>query len=219
MEHNKHPLEPSSRRTSTTAAGSSDNHGNANTSHNDSINSSHLDPDHAAHRSSSESYHPPFLVRSRSQAEKERMQRQLEQQKRTKSPYDTLRRVYERYSTSALLENKAAVARDHLANERTFLAWLRTSLSLVTVGVAITQLYKLSPDGVHAHSGRAIGATFVVLSIVFLYMANARYFHSQVALTKDRFPASRGAVLFGSTAVLAILIAMFVVIILDQKSS
>lgn len=50
-------------------------------------------------------------------------------------------------------------------------------------------------------------------------MANARYFHSQVALTKDRFPASRGAVLFGSTAVLAILIAMFVVIILDQKSS
>lgn len=71
----------------------------------------------------------------------------------------------------------------------------------------------------HAHSGRAIGATFVVLSIVFLYMANARYFHSQVALTKDRFPASRGAVLFGSTAVLAILIAMFVVIILDQKSS
>lgn len=126
-----------------------------------------------------------------------------------------------------------------IANERTFLAWLRTSLSLVTVGVgkheclilvyyvahfkychvAITQLYKLSPDGVHAHSGRAIGATFVVLSIVFLYMANARYFHSQVALTKDRFPASRGAVLFGSTAVLAILIAMFVVIILDQKSS
>lgn len=44
------------------------------------------------------------------------MQRQLEQQKRTKSPYDTLRRVYERYSTSALLENKAAVARDHLGN-------------------------------------------------------------------------------------------------------
>lgn len=116
MEHDKHPLEPSSRRTSTTAAGSSGNHGNTNTSHNDSINSSHLDPDNAAHRSSSESYHPPFLVRSRSQAEKERMQRQLEQQKRTKSPYDTLRRVYERYSTSALLENKAAVARDHLGN-------------------------------------------------------------------------------------------------------
>lgn len=113
MEHNKHPLDHSSRRTSTTAACSSEN----NTNINDSINTcSHLESDNAAHRSSSESYHPPFLVRSRSQAEKEHMQRQLEQQKRTKSPYDTLRRVYEKYSTSALLENKAAVARDHLGN-------------------------------------------------------------------------------------------------------
>ena len=115
-QHDKHPLEPSSRRTSTTAACSSNNHTNTNTNNNESINSCHLDSDHACHRSSSESYRPPFLVRSRSQAEKERMQRQLEQQKRTKSPYDTLRRVYERYSTSALLENKAAVARDHLGN-------------------------------------------------------------------------------------------------------
>lgn len=113
MEHNKHPLDHSNRRTSTTAACSSEN----NTNINDSINTcSHLESDNAAHRSSSESYHPPFLVRSRSQAEKERMQRQLEQQKRTKSPYDTLRRFYEKYSTSALLENKAAVARDHLGN-------------------------------------------------------------------------------------------------------
>ena len=88
-------------------------------------------------------------------------------------------------------------------------------LSLV-YHIAITQLYNLNPSN-NAHAGRAVGATFVILSIVFLYMANARYFHSQVALTKDHFPASRGAILFGSTAVLAVLIAMFVLIIIDQK--
>ncbi|KAJ8292710.1 hypothetical protein OF846_003985 [Rhodotorula toruloides] len=41
------------------------------------------------------------------------------------------------------LENKGAVARDHLAGERTFLAWLRTSLALASIGIAITQLFRL----------------------------------------------------------------------------
>ena len=39
------------------------------------------------------------------------------------------------------LENKGSVARDHLALERTFLAWLRTSLAFASIGIAITQLY------------------------------------------------------------------------------
>lgn len=41
------------------------------------------------------------------------------------------------------LQNEGSVARDHLASERTFLAWLRTSLSLVSIGIAITQLLAL----------------------------------------------------------------------------
>ncbi|GAA6003265.1 hypothetical protein JCM10207_001833 [Rhodosporidiobolus poonsookiae] len=41
------------------------------------------------------------------------------------------------------LDNKGSVARDHLASERTFLAWLRTSLGLASVGIAITQLFRL----------------------------------------------------------------------------
>ncbi|SPO21088.1 uncharacterized protein UTRI_00565 [Ustilago trichophora] len=41
------------------------------------------------------------------------------------------------------LQNEGSVARDHLASERTFLAWLRTSLSLVSIGIAVTQLFQL----------------------------------------------------------------------------
>ncbi|KAG0194090.1 hypothetical protein DFQ28_001582 [Apophysomyces sp. BC1034] len=47
---------------------------------------------------------PPFLVRTRSKIEKDELHQKLQQQKKTKSPY----------SASILLENKAAVARDHL---------------------------------------------------------------------------------------------------------
>ncbi|GAA5809021.1 hypothetical protein MFLAVUS_002423 [Mucor flavus] len=178
---------------------------------------------------------PPFLVRTKTREEKDMMRQQFKNQEslKDKRPYGWLQRFYARFSTSFMLENKAATARDHLApilipdflltaNERTFLAWLRTSLSLITVGVAITQLYHLTPPGeqnqvTHAKAGKSLGATFVVFSILFLYFANARYFHAQIALTKGQFPASRGAVIFGSTCILAVLIAMFIVILLDMK--
>ncbi|KAL2821256.1 PF02656 domain protein [Aspergillus cavernicola] len=52
-------------------------------------------------------------------------------------------RVADRYG-SLELENKGSVARDHLALERTFLAWLRTSLAFASIGIAVTQLFRLS---------------------------------------------------------------------------
>jgi uncharacterized membrane protein YidH (DUF202 family) len=51
--------------------------------------------------------------------------------------------VAEKYG-SVSLENKGSVARDHLALERTFLAWLRTSLAFASIGIAITQLFRLN---------------------------------------------------------------------------
>ncbi|KAB8299233.1 hypothetical protein EYC80_001324 [Monilinia laxa] len=78
------------------------------------------------------------------------------------------------------LENKGSVARDHLALERTFLAWLRTSLAFASIGIAITQLFRLntsSTSSTPAHSdatihlrhlGKPLGATFVGISILML---------------------------------------------------
>ncbi|KAI9815227.1 MAG: hypothetical protein M1826_002087 [Phylliscum demangeonii] len=42
------------------------------------------------------------------------------------------------------LKNEGSVARDHLALERTFLAWLRTSLSFASIGIGIVQLFRLN---------------------------------------------------------------------------
>ena len=42
------------------------------------------------------------------------------------------------------VQNSGSVARDHLASERTFLAYVRTSLGLAGAGVALVQLFTMS---------------------------------------------------------------------------
>ncbi|KAL4958793.1 uncharacterized protein BDV14DRAFT_186049 [Aspergillus stella-maris] len=61
-------------------------------------------------------------------------------------------RIADRYG-SLELENKGSVARDHLALERTFLAWLRTSLAFASIGIAVTQLFRLSNTSTQSANG------------------------------------------------------------------
>ncbi|KAL2847729.1 hypothetical protein BJX68DRAFT_239671 [Aspergillus pseudodeflectus] len=66
-----------------------------------------------------------------------------------------LSRVADRYG-SLELENKGSVARDHLALERTFLAWLRTSLAFASIGIAVTQLFRLSNTTTRSANGMEV---------------------------------------------------------------
>ncbi|KAG9082474.1 hypothetical protein FRC07_014193, partial [Ceratobasidium sp. 392] len=48
---------------------------------------------------------------------------------------DRARTWRERLNPQMVLENSGSVARDHLANERTWLAYVRTSLAIASTGV------------------------------------------------------------------------------------
>ncbi|KAF8941207.1 hypothetical protein BGZ47_007460 [Haplosporangium gracile] len=138
-----------------------------------------------------------------------------------------LHKLYSEYSPSLTLENKGSIARDHLANERTYLAWLRTSLSLITVGVAVTQLFRLQvSDPGQANQfirvsemGRPLGGSFIALGLLFLWLGTSRYFHNQSVLSYGQFPASRGSVILATVTVLAILLACFIIVLLQETSS
>lgn len=72
-----------------------------------------------------------------------------------------------------------------VANERTYLAWLRTSLSFASIGVAITQLFRLSTTIQPGQSqggysklrrlGRPLGATFIGIAVLVLLFGVHRY--------------------------------------------
>ncbi|KAF5382537.1 hypothetical protein D9615_002829 [Tricholomella constricta] len=101
-------------------------------------------------------------------------------------------------SISLTLENSGSVARDHLASERTFLAYVRTSLAIASSGVALVQLFTVasanlrhSPEHrLHTYI-RPLGATTVVMGLIVLIIGVVRYFSVQAALTKGNFPVAR----------------------------
>ncbi|KAG8910418.1 hypothetical protein FRC02_007212, partial [Tulasnella sp. 418] len=60
------------------------------------------------------------------------------------------------FDPSPSLENSGSVARDHLANERTWLAYIRTSLAISSTGVALVQLFTIASH--HGTSGEGEGS-------------------------------------------------------------
>ncbi|KAH7376494.1 hypothetical protein B0T11DRAFT_21597 [Plectosphaerella cucumerina] len=121
------------------------------------------------------------------------------------------------------LENKGSVARDHLALERTFLAWLRTSLAFASIGIAVTQLFRLntslseggenSGDVTLRRLGKPLGATFLGISILILFLGYHRYFNAQRWIIAGKFPASRGTIIAVAFVAFAVMMASLVVVI------
>ncbi|KAK0515731.1 hypothetical protein JMJ35_001765 [Cladonia borealis] len=135
--------------------------------------------------------------------------------------------LVEKYG-SIELDNKGSAARDHLALERTFLAWLRTSLAFASIGIAITQLFRLNttinerdglvpanPDGTYRlrQVGKPLGATFLGIAIVVLLVGGRRYFESQYWIIRGKFPASRGSIFLVTFIAMALIITSLVVVI------
>ncbi|KAF9454827.1 hypothetical protein P691DRAFT_655211 [Macrolepiota fuliginosa MF-IS2] len=117
---------------------------------------------------------------------------------------------------SLSLQNSGSVARDHLALERTFLAYMRTSLAIASAGVALVQLFSTSnsPDIEKLERyARPLGASVIAMGLVVLSIGLTRYFIVQSALVRGMFPVARLSALFMAIALTALVTVVFSILV------
>jgi putative membrane protein len=106
-------------------------------------------------------------------------------------------------------ENTDSTARDHLANERTFLAWVRTVVALIALGLGIA---KLAPE----NGGLEIGLVVILLGGVLLVFSGLRYFDVKRALDSGDFRVLTGVIVL-IEAVGSMFIIVVVILLLVQQ--
>jgi putative membrane protein len=88
-------------------------------------------------------------------------------------------------------------ARDHLANERTYLSWLRTALGVIALSVAVGRF------GPGEAADDAAVIVLGVLGLAILAIGTWRFYRVSTDLEHDRFRLSRGGPLVVALVVAA----------------
>ena len=107
---------------------------------------------------------------------------------------------------------------DHLANERTFLAWMRTGLATITFGFVVERFGLLLRElglkstlvpVISIHYSSLIGVTLTLLGVMMIAVALVNFLHIRRAIDSEQFhpPAAFAIVLTILACLIGILLA------------
>ncbi len=105
-------------------------------------------------------------------------------------------------------------ARTHLANERTFLAWLRTGLSLVALGLVTAQF--LERDLLPGVPVTTIFSLFLVASgMILTVLGGIHFVHARDEIDAGSFlPSTRATIVGMTVAIIAGVLALALVVLI-----
>jgi len=105
-------------------------------------------------------------------------------------------------------------ARDHLANERTYLAWMRTGAAVMALGLAIAGFGNTTTT-----SKVAAAAILVLAGAIGVVYGTVHYRRVGVQIEADRFDVdSRGrAGIIASTVLLVAVVAALIVLLVSRS--
>ena len=88
---------------------------------------------------------------------------------------------------SSTTQNPSRV-RDHLANERTYLAWMRTAVALMGFGVVIVRIrYGLPSQSLNHGYGWKLGFLFALVGLLAVLLSTLHYFDIRRAIDQDTY--------------------------------
>ena len=120
-------------------------------------------------------------------------------------------------------ESASKKVSDHLANERTFLAWIRTGLATITFGFVIERFGLLLRElGIKKQTvlffsvpfSTLIGVSLIVLGVVVIIVALLNFLHIRRAIDAETFhPPTRFAILLTIlTSLVGLLLAVYLLL-------
>lgn len=94
--------------------------------------------------------------------------------------------------------------RDHLANERTYLAWMRSAIALMGFGVLIVRLRILRPPLAPQPPGTGwkLGLAFSVVGLLAVLLSTQHYFAVRDDIEEDTYEPPDRWVILSSLAIL-----------------
>ncbi|HVF09566.1 MAG TPA: DUF202 domain-containing protein [Abditibacteriaceae bacterium] len=88
-------------------------------------------------------------------------------------------------------DKNPARVRDHLANERTYLAWMRTAMAMMGFGVVIARLRYLLPPRLQSHGhGWELGLLFAVAGLLTVLFSTFHYFAVRRSIDNDSYEST-----------------------------
>ena len=112
--------------------------------------------------------------------------------------------------TNPTIPIKSDKITDHLANERTFLAWIRTSISIIIFGfvvskfgITLRQLLLIQNHAIkEGGASLYIGVGFIVIGVIMALLAMTQYKKNMHSIDIDQFkPSNTIVVILGLTTI------------------
>ncbi len=113
----------------------------------------------------------------------------------------------------ARIRTAEAKRRTHLANERTYAAWIRTALALIGLGVGIAGYFHLAGDS-RVRMFVTLGMAFVIGGALMAILAAYVYRKAYESVERGEYGSSAGlTLLLGAIPILLGLLALLLIII------
>ena len=108
---------------------------------------------------------------------------------------------------------------DHLANERTFLAWIRTGIATIAFGFVVERFglllrelgLKTGASILPVHYSTFVGVSLTVLGIVMMIVALLEFLHIRRSIDSERFhpPGGFAIILTILASLIGVLLAVY----------